>query len=151
VAFDRSGRQVLLVTFQDGRLVLFDRHGAHQLRSGVLSASVGFGPFGEVLEVVLPDGRLLQLGARAVHLPSGGGVRSASVAFDRSGRQVLLLTFQDGTLELFDRHGAHRLGAGVLSAGVAFGGHGEVLEVIRADGTLTPFDAVAAPRRGQVL
>jgi hypothetical protein len=39
----------------------------------------------------------------------------------------------------------------VLSAGVAFGGHGEVLEVIRADGTLAPIAAVAAPRRGQVL
>jgi hypothetical protein len=51
-----------------------------------------------VIEVVLQDGRLLQFDPAGVHLLSVGGVRSASVAFDRSGSEVLLLTFQNGTV-----------------------------------------------------
>jgi len=102
--------------------------------------SVAFGPFGQVLEVVNPQGILTQYDAFGAHV-LGGGVRTASVAFNPGGGEELLITFQSGLVELFDASGGHVLGGGVRSASLAFGPFGEVMEVVSLDGTLTQFDA----------
>jgi hypothetical protein len=150
VAFDRSGQEVVLITFLDGTLELLDSHGAHVLGSGTLSAAVAFGPFGEVIEAVLQDGQLLQFDTHGVNLLSVG-VRSAGVAFDHSGKEVLLITFQNGTLERSSAGRALVLGNGVQSAGVAFSPAGEVLDVIFTDGTLEQFDAFGAHELGKLF
>jgi hypothetical protein len=104
------------------------------------SVSVAFGPFGEVVELVSPNGILTQFDIFGAHV-LGGGVRSASVAFGPPGEE-LLVTFQNGALTLFDAAGAHPLGTGgVLSASLAFGPQGAVVEVVSLNGTLTQFDA----------
>jgi hypothetical protein len=103
------------------------------------SVSVAFGPFGEVLEVVFPDGTLEQVDSSGTHV-LGGGVRSASVAFGPAG-EVFEVVFPDGTLEQVDAFGTHVLGGGVRSASVAFGPAGEVFEVVFLDGTLEQVDA----------
>src|SRR5439155_13340379 len=81
------------------------------------SVSVAFGPFGEVLVVVRPDGTLTQYDAFGAHA-LGAGVSYASVAFGPAG-EVLLVTRADGTLTQYDASGAHVLGAGVGAASVA--------------------------------
>src|SRR5262249_25701931 len=47
--------------------------------------SAAYGPYGQVVEVVRPDGTLLQFDAFGVHV-LGGGVRAASVAFGPRGQ-----------------------------------------------------------------
>jgi hypothetical protein len=70
---------------------------------------VAFGPFGEVLLVVRPDGGLTQYDAFGGHF-LGLGVTSASVAFDSDGTEVLDLIFASGLLAQFDGTGEHVLG-----------------------------------------
>jgi hypothetical protein len=106
------------------------------------SVSVAFGPFGEVLEVVNPNGILTQFDVFGAHVVSGG-VRFASVAFGPFG-EVLLVTSQNGILAQYDILGAHVLGGGVLSASIAFGPFGEVVDVVSFNGTLTQYDALGA-------
>src|SRR5262249_9671722 len=90
------------------------------------SASVAFGPAGEVIEVVSATGFLTQFDAAGVH-PLVGGVRSASVAFGPAG-EVLLITMLSGALLQADASGTHLLvGSGVFSASLAFGPSGEVM------------------------
>jgi uncharacterized repeat protein (TIGR01451 family) len=125
-----------------GTLVQFDASGTHALGSGVHSASVAFGPAGEVLEVVTTDGNVTQFDATGAH-PLGGGVQSASAAFGPAG-EVLEVVFTNGTLVQYDAFGAHPLGGGVQSASVAFGPAGEVLEVVFTNGTLVQLDAFGA-------
>lgn len=103
---------------------------------------MGFGPFGEVVEVVSSAGVLTQYDAFGAH-PLTGGVRSASVAFN-AGSEVLLITTQSGMLLQCDAAGTHLLGGGVLDASVAFGPSGEVVEVVSTGGVLTQYDAFGA-------
>jgi hypothetical protein len=98
-----------------------------------------FGPFGQVVEVVSPDGTLTQFDAFGAHV-LGGGVRSASVAFGPAGLE-LLVTSADGTLTRFSAAGAETLGGGVLSAALSYGPAGRVVDVVSPDGTLTQYDA----------
>jgi CSLREA domain-containing protein len=70
-----------------------------------------------------------------------------SVAFG-PGREVLLVTFANGTLMRFDANGAHTLFGGVRSASVAFGPAGEVDEIVLQDGRLVQFDATGAHTLG---
>src|SRR5437879_5076474 len=64
----------------DGVLVQFDQGGEHPLLGNVQSASVAFGPNGQVLEVVTTDGQLTQLDAAGAH-PLLTNVQSADTAF----------------------------------------------------------------------
>ena len=83
--------------------------GSHTLaNSGVGSASVAFGPAGEVIVATLQDGTVVQADATGVHT-LGNGVRTAGVAFV-AGAEVLDVIFADGTLVQFDLTGAHVLG-----------------------------------------
>jgi hypothetical protein len=114
------------------------------------SASVAFGPAGEVMEVVA-GGTLLQTDRTGAHVVAGG-VLSAAAAF-QGDREVLLVTFTDGTLVQFDSGGAHvHLGGGVRSAGVAFQGKHEVIDLVTQGGLLIQLDA-AGPHvlAGEVL
>jgi hypothetical protein len=153
VAFDPSGSEVLLVTFQDGTLMQFNADGSHvTLGGGVQSASLAFGPQGMVVEVVALDGTLRQFDASGVHL-LGGGVSSTSVAFTPAGGEELLVTFQNGALTWFDAAGAHPLGSGgVLSAGLSFDATGAaVVDVLTQDGTLTQYDSAGIHALGGVF
>src|SRR5438876_481182 len=94
-----------------GFLALFDAAGAHPLGSGVRSASVAFGPTGEVLLVTLDSGVLTQFdafGSRTL----GSGVLSADVSFGPAG-EVVLVTSDGGVLTRFDATGSRTLGIGV--------------------------------------
>src|SRR5262245_9438982 len=113
---------------------------------GARSVNAALGPFGEVVEVVLADGTLIQLDAAGAHV-LGGGVLSASVAFGPSGEVVEVVSL-DGTLTQYDAAGAHVLCGGARSASVAFGLSGEMLDVVLADGTFLLFDAHGAHRPG---
>jgi hypothetical protein len=78
------------------------------LGGGVRSASVAFGPAGQVLLVTFQTGALVQFDAAGPHL-LGPGVLYACVAFAPFG-EVVDLIFEDGSVWQFDALGAHRLG-----------------------------------------
>jgi hypothetical protein len=139
-----SGQMVMEVVSSTGILTQFDATGAHQLATGVRSASVAFGQSGEVLIVVYQDGRLFQFDAGGAHLLASA-VLSASVTFAPGGMQeVLEVVFANGTLVQFDATGAHQLTTGVHTASAAFGAGGEVLDLVLQDGRLFQFDATGS-------
>ena len=76
--------------------------------SSINSASVAYGPGGQVLLVTFLDGSVLQVDVTGAHVLTGG-VRSASVAFGPAGR-VLDMIFQDNSMVQFDAFGVHPLG-----------------------------------------
>jgi hypothetical protein len=152
VAFTTTGQLVTELVSSNGVLTEFNTRGTFQLATGVRSASVAFGPQGEIMVVVFQDGRLVQFDASGVHLLASG-VLSAGVGLN-GGQEVVEVVFQGGTLVQFDATGGHQLATNVRSASVAFGPGrtfrfapaplnvvSEVLDVVFADGTLFQFDA----------
>ena len=61
---------------------------------------MAFGPQGQVVEFVSPDGVLTQIDATGAHT-LGGSVRSANVAFGPAG-ETLVVVFRNGMLAQFD-------------------------------------------------
>jgi hypothetical protein len=134
------GQAVLEVVSSTGVLTQFDASGAHQLATGVRSASAAFGTQGEVLIVVFQNGQLFQFDAAGTHFLASG-ILSANVACASAGTQeVLEVVFADGTLVQFDAASAHQLATGVRSASVAFGSIGEVMDLVFQSGQLVQFD-----------
>ena len=91
----------------DGVLTQYDAFGAHALFKGVRSASVAFGPRGEVLDVVFQDGTLTQYDAKGAHALFGGVV-AAQVGFGATG-EVLDVVFSNSHALQVDAFGSHRL------------------------------------------
>jgi hypothetical protein len=146
LGFTTDGQEVVEAVSSSGVLTQFDATGNHQLATGARSASVAFGPQGEIMDVVFQDGELIQFDVYGTHQLTTG-VLSASVAIV-SGQEVLEVVALDGTLKQYDGAGIHQLATGVRSASVAFGSVGEVLDVVFADGRLFQFDASGAHQLG---
>lgn len=66
-------------------LIQIDSTGTHELGSGVQSADTAFGPSGQVLDVVGPDGTLTQIDAAGPHVLLTG-VQSADTRSWAIGR-----------------------------------------------------------------
>ncbi len=103
-----DGQEVVELISSTGVLTQYDAAGAHQLATGVRSASVAFGGVGEVMVVVYQDGRLLQYDAAGGHLLASG-VAAAGVALTPATAEVLDVIFADGSLWQYDATGSHRL------------------------------------------
>jgi hypothetical protein len=116
--------------------------------------SAAFGPKGEVIDVVLPNGILLQFDNTGVHVLAFG-VLSVDVAFNH-GKEVLEVVFAPGILiqfDKFDHSGPHRsqvLATGVLLADVSFSHGKEVLDVLFQSGFLVQFDSTGTHVLGSI-
>ncbi len=77
----------------------------------VLSASIGYGPMGRVLDVVYTTGVLVQFDATGIH-NLGGNYTSVSITFDATGQLVRDLVDQNHNLIQIDSSGIHTINAG---------------------------------------
>jgi hypothetical protein len=103
------------------------------------SVTFGFGPQGEVVEVVASTGILTQYDSNGAHVLFGGVV-SASVAFGPQG-EVLAVVDSSGTLTLHSSSGSQVIAGGVASASVGFGPTGELLLVTMRTGAYVQYDS----------
>jgi hypothetical protein len=152
VAFTRDGKEVLELVTSNGTLIEFNPRGAFQLATGVRSASVAFGPQGEIMVVVFQDGRLFQFDATGAHLQATS-VLSASVALTPSGQEVLDVVFLNGFLTEYSATGTHVVTFNVRSASATFAASdvlgpmpAEVLDVVFQDGRLVRFGVPGSPQ-----
>jgi hypothetical protein len=74
-----------------------------------VSASVAFGPSGEVVEVLSTAGVLTQFDSTGAHQLGGAGVQSAGGAF-LANSEVLDIIFSNDALDQFDVFGVHTFG-----------------------------------------
>jgi hypothetical protein len=105
---------------------------------GVRSASVSFGPNGQVLLVVYQSGALVRFDGSGASLIVGGDANSATLAFAPNGSEVLLVTTQSGALYRRDSNGISLLAiSGVYSVSLAFAPNGkEVLVAVDSMGAI---------------
>ena len=111
--------------------------GVTVLSSGVRSASVAFGPSGQVVLVTYKSGILVRYDRSGARVLFAGGVQGASLAYGPLG-EVLLVTTPAGALFRQIGGGALRVvtQAGVLGASLTFVGGSEVIVTTTTTGAV---------------